>query len=145
MGLFDKESNSNTTVDETNVNNVDNRAVQADEANIGGNVSLNFGDIDIDNRRGYGADISPVGDISVTTTDFGALDTASEITDRSFDFSSDVVNTLSSTVNETVDAVQEIAQSATQDEAARTQQFLILGGVLVSITVLFIYSRRSKK
>lgn len=149
MGFFDKKSKKRTTITETNTNNVDSRSVDADEANIGGNVSLNFGDIKTsgvglglgsDGGGGQGA----VGDISVSTTDFGALDAATDI-------AGDAVSELSSAVQSAIgladsvsDNASALASEATRDESARTNQMLIVGAVVVGLAFI-IAVRRGKK
>lgn len=122
MGLFSSsKSKSKTNIDETNINNVDNRVTEADVANIGGNVSVGAGD--------------SLSNVSITTTDFGAVDRALDTAESSF---SNSLNAIQSSVGQSVAALRDtaedsvkVAEAATRDESARTMQFLVLGVVIV--------------
>lgn len=122
MGLFSSsKSKSSTTIDDTDINNVDNRVTEADIANIGGNVSVAAGD-NVDN-------------VSITTTDFGAVDRALDTAESSFTNS---LGAIQSSVGASVGALREtakesvkVAEAATRDESARTMQFVVLGVVIV--------------
>ena len=157
MGSKSRSSASsvNTTKD-TVVNNVDNRVAEGD-ASIGGNINVNLSDIftptsshKSKNKNGGlggsgGNDEGAAGGVSVdiSTSDFGALDTASQISDKAFEFAGTTASSLNSTVTQAVDKVGKIAQEATQDESARTQQLLIVGVSLVGIALAyFTFSRR---
>ena len=149
MGSRSSTSSSNSTQDFT-TNNVDNRVSEGD---IGGNINLTLSDISTGSGGGGGllsADaVAGVGgnegvNVEITTSDFGALDTASELSDRAFQFAESATsNAISSNAQSVKDAIN-VAQSATQDEAARTQQFLILGGVVVAVAVAFLTLRGRK-
>jgi hypothetical protein len=133
MGLLSSSSRSSSTtnVDEQNNTSVDNRVTDADNAFVGGNVSVAAGD--------------EGGDINISTTDFGALDTASQIADSAFSFSSQASSDLTSGLNTAVSAVKGIADNATKDEAARTQQFLILGAVVIAGVYAFVFVKKGRK
>ncbi len=127
MGLFGgSKSSSKKYIRETNVNNVDNRVTEADVANIGGNVSISAGD-----------NLSAV---SVTTTDFGAIDKAGELAQSAFESSAGSVATAVGALKATAGDAVKVAESAARDESARTMQFLILGVALVGIA--FVIRKR---
>ena len=143
MGSKSSTASTNTTQDFT-TNNVDNRA--SGGGDIGGNINVNLAGIDTDGGGGLGIGGAGAGiNTNITTSDFGALDAAKDISEDAFNFSSSAVAQLGATASNAIDKATEIAQSATQDEGARTQQFLILGGIAVAVilgaTVIF----RSKK
>lgn len=152
MGIFDKKSRTTTNVDEQTINNVDNRAAQGEDVDIGGNVSINLGDIST-NNRGLGAGAGSggaLGDINVTTSDLGAIDAASGISDNAFALTSQVANQLGAITSGAIDSAESIserasdlASEATRDEAARTQQMLIVAGVVVVVGLAY-FSRRRK-
>jgi len=113
-------SSVNTTQDFT-TNNVDNRVSEGD---IGGNINLTLSDISSGDSGalGHGGGVNT----TITTSDFGALDTASELNDRALEFAESAsASAISSNASAVKDAIN-VAQSATQDEAARTQQLIIL-------------------
>lgn len=139
MGFFDKKKNSRTSVRETNVDNSDNRLVEADRAIVGGNINITQGD----NRSEGGLGGDAGGNISIQTTDFGALDTASDIADGAFDLSKNSLNQVGESVGKAVDALRETASEAVRDESARTQQFIVLG--LTISAVAFFFSGKIKK
>ncbi len=140
MGLFDKKSKNTTNVRETNVDNSDNRLVEADRAIVGGNINITQGDNN--SRGGLGGDGG--GNISITTTDFGALDTASNIADGAFELSNNSLNRVGESVSSAVGALRnvakdavDVAKSASQDESARTMQFVILGLTVAGVAFFF--------
>ena len=140
MGFFDKKSKTNTTVQETSTNNVDNRAAQGENVNFGGNVSINAGVGQGSSFGGQGgsAALGAAGSggdtsISVTTTDFGALDTAREISESAFSFASQSSASSLATVEEVAKDAVEVAESAARDEAARTTQMAIIGVAIVGV------------
>ena len=151
MGLFDKKSRTTTNVDEQTINNVDNRAAQGDDVDIGGNVSINLGDVSsTTNGLGVGGGSGAIGDINVTTSDLGAIDAASGISDNAFALTSQVANQLGAITGGAIDSAESIserasdlASEATRDEAARTQQMLIVAGVVVVVGLAY-FSRRRK-
>ncbi len=109
MGLFSSSKSSSST---TNITEVDTVSAEGGDNTTAVNV------------KG--------GDVSLTTTDFGALDTASDISERAFDFADTSQKAASDTFKEATEATKEIALAAAQDEAARTQQLLIVGIVVVA-------------
>ena len=151
MDLFDKKSRTTTNVDEQTINNVDNRAAQGDDVDIGGNVSINLGDVSsTTNGLGVGGGSGAIGDINVTTSDLGAIDAASGISDNAFALTSQVANQLGAITGGAIDSAESIserasdlASEATRDEAARTQQMLIVAGVVVVVGLAY-FSRRRK-
>ena len=170
MGLFGGDSSSTqvTNLDETNVQNIDNRVVEGEDVNVGGNVSI-VADGSLEN-------------VNVVSTDFGALDKATRIAGGAFDFGQrtfetttdllaesiestnrtlgdtlrDTFNKASNTLSDTISNVTAsaasttkgalgLASEATRDEAARTQQLLIVGGVTLGIALLFFGTKRRAK
>lgn len=129
MGSSSSTSSTNIS-EETNINTVDNR-VGGDDANLAGNITINASDSD-------------AGNISITTTDLGALDAASEIADRSLQLSSDAFGAALSSNQQAVDDAIDVAKEASTDEGARTTQLLIIGGVLIFIAGAFILIRGKK-
>lgn len=140
MGSKSRSSTSSTNITkDSTVNNVDNRVAEGD-ARIGGNINVNT------------SDVAGASNLTITTSDFGALDTASEISDNAFEFAgssadraSESVAASLSTVRDAVSKAVGVAQSATQDEAARTQQFLILGGVVIAVAVAYFTFSKGHK
>lgn len=148
MGSKSRSSTSsiNTTKD-TTVNNVDNRVAEG-ESKIGGNINLNLNDITTDGGALGGSGGVNVG---ITTSDFGALDTASEISDRAFEFAGSTADRLTESVGASLstarDAVSKavgVASEATRDEAARTQQLLIVGAVVLGVAFVYITTKGRK-
>ncbi|WP_199453497.1 hypothetical protein [Marinobacter sp. bablab_jr008] len=88
-------SRSKTSSTESSQTLADNRVVDGDNAIIGGNITLS--------NTGSGS-----GQFNVTTTDFGALDAASEIAGQSFKFSDRALTS----VDNSVEAVRTIAGDA---------------------------------
>ena len=141
MGSKSSTSSTNTTQDFV-TNNVDNRVSDGD---IGGNINVNLSDISTNQESGLSAGVgsgaTPAGggvNLAITTSDFGALDAASEISDNAFAFSSQAANQLGAVTasaidkaNKFGDAALGLASEATRDEAARTTQLLIIAGALV--------------
>ncbi len=139
-GFFGSGGKSNSGNSETNANTTSNVLDFTDSENAQANIST-LGNIKADDSN-----------VNITTTDFGALDAASGIADSAFAFSNaaneqftSALNSALSTTENAVDSATEVAQSATQDEAARTQQLLILGGVVVAVSVAFIVLRKRGK
>ena len=134
-------SSTNTTQDFT-TNNVDNRVSEGD---IGGNINVNLSDITTTQDSGFAANAGGGGagtpggvNLAITTSDFGALDAASEISDNAFAFSSQAANQLGAVTASAIDKANrfgneslKLASEATRDEAARTTQLLIIAGALV--------------
>jgi len=124
MGLFSSSKSSSkktTNIRSQDVNNVDNRVTDADVANIGGNVSVTAG--------------NNLSEVNVTTTDFGAIDSALDVAETSF---SDSLNAITASVGASVGALREtakdsvaVAESAARDESARTMQFVVLGVIVI--------------
>ena len=115
---------SNTTTTNTTVNTVDNRAVQGDNANIGGNVTLNAGDIQ-----------APV---SVQTTDFGAVQAA-------LDFALESTTSAQKEYGVQTAAAFKAADASRQSETAGAiNNFLKYGVIAVAvIAVAWVATRKS--
>lgn len=96
MGIF-SSSKARTTTNETVANNVDNRVTEGDKVSVGGNVALTSG--------------GPVDNVSISTTDFGALDVAEEITSGALDL---VFNT-SQRASDIASSALDVAESASSD------------------------------
>ena len=152
MGSRSSTASTNST-SETTTNNVDNRVAEGD-ASIGGNINLNFSDISTDQGAALGAGIGgggaasgmPGGSVNtvITTSDFGALDAASELADRAFSFSDNAVQQLGAVTSSAVSTASESAKNAveniTRDESARTTQIMIVAATVVGVA-LFIRMR----
>lgn len=126
-----KTSSVNTTKD-TTINNVDNRVAEGDSS-IGGNINVNFSDLstgDGSTLGGGGGGITA----NITTSDFGALDTAGDISESAFSFSQNAVSGAVGALRETAKDAVDVAKSAAQDESARTMQFAILGVAIIGVT-----------
>lgn len=155
MGSRSSTASTNTTQDFT-TNNVDNRVAEGD-ASIGGNINVNLADISTDQGAALGAGIGggsgggaasglPGGSVNtvITTSDFGALDAASDLADRAFSFSDNAVQQLGAVTSSAVSSASESAKNAvanvTRDEGARTTQIMIAAAAIVAVA-LFIRVR----
>lgn len=134
MGLFGgSKSSSTTNIDENNLTTADNRLIEGDGANIGGNVAVG--------EAGDG--------LTITTTDFGALDAASELADRSFtsvDNSVQAVRTIAGDAGAAISgALNKVTDYATSqqpdDKSSKTLQLLIISMAVVGAVALY---RRGK-
>jgi hypothetical protein len=121
MGLFSNKSSSSTSsvTDEKNFQNVDNRVTEGEQVNIGGNVSLSSG--------------GEIKDVTVTTTDFGAIDTASDIASQAFEMSSKS-NAIASSIAQ---KALSFTNTSNQDEVSKNVRYLILAGVVLGGILLF--------
>lgn len=120
-----KTTNTSTTnTSQTTVNTVDNRAVQGDNANIGGNVTLNAGDIQ-----------APV---NVSTTDFGAVQSA-------LDFALESTTRAQTAVGESVKQAYGLANEARQSETSGAiNNFLKYGAIVAVVVAVAWVATRSK-
>jgi hypothetical protein len=138
MGLFGgSKSKSTTNIDENNLTSVDNRLVEADTANVGGNVSVG----------------EAGSNLNITTTDFGALDAASELARESLNYgetvtrnSVDAVRIMAgdagASINSALSKVTKFATSQQPDQkASSTLQLLIISVAIVGAVALY---RRGK-
>jgi len=123
---------------ESTVNNVDNRTA---DGSIGGNVNLNLSELQLKGGVGVGDQSL---NIDISTTDFGALDAASDIADQSISAISMAQSSVNAAVSGAVDAVKDIAANATQDEGARTTQLVIIAGAVVFVAVIVVAVRKRK-
>jgi len=138
MGLFSSKSSSSSTtnLEEVNLNTVDNRVIdQAD--NVAGNVTV-------------GGKIS--GDVMVTTTDYGALDAASKISDSAFksvdnvvNSSIDAVKSQSNILENVAQKAQETAQKAAESDTTETIKYLVVGLSIVGVVYGMAVMYRGKK
>jgi len=118
------KSRTSSSTKEITTNTVDNRIAEGD-GDIGGNLNVNLSD-------------SGGASLNITTSDFGALDAASEISESAFTFAGDAVGQLGATTSSAFDSVEEtaekavrVAENAARDESARTLQFVVIGTVIV--------------
>ena len=120
FGLFSSKSKSttSTTVDEQNNSNVDNRVTEGENVNIGGNISINAGE--------------NLSSVSVTTTDFGAVDAGADIAISAVSASKNIANNALNIAN-------EATQNATEDSQASITQLAIIAGALVAV---FVFIKR---
>lgn len=150
MGSKSSSATSSTNITkDTTTNNVDNRVAEGD-AKIGGNINLNLSDITT-SAGSEGAGNGGGVNVGITTSDFGALDTASQISDSAFEFAGSSARQLSesvgaslSTAKDAVSKAVNVAQSVAQDEGARTQQILIVGAVVVGVAAVW-FSTKGRK
>jgi hypothetical protein len=126
------KSTSTSTNEELTSNAVDNRVVDSDSAFVEGNFTLSSS--------------GTVGNVNVSKTDFGALDTAGNIAESALSFANSASEraneTLSSAVKSTVGAVQSIASNVTKDESAESIKFAIVGAAVIGLG--FVIVRYSK-
>jgi len=113
-GSSSRTTSTNTTQDFT-TNNVDNRIAEGD-AKIGGNVNLNAQD-------------SSVGNVSITTTDHGALDTASDLAEIGLNAASSAFESASMVANDAL----EVANKAAEDDSSETLKYLVVGLTIVGL------------
>jgi hypothetical protein len=146
MGLFGggNAKTTNTTVTrESTVNNVDNRLSEGD-GSIGGNVNLNLSELNL--QGGGGGDTPADGggnlDIGITTTDYGALDAASELADKSIAGISQAQSAVSAASTSAIEAVKGIADNTTRDQGAATSRLLVVGAVVLGLGVAFFMFRK---
>lgn len=134
MGLFSAKSTSTTQndIDETSAQNVDNRVSDGDNAFFDGNISLTAG--------------QNIGNVNVTKTDYGAIDSAASIVNQSLSALSKGFESVNKTAqnavnsaNQTAGGALDIASESTRDEGARTMQIgLTLAGV---VALVFIFKK----
>ena len=127
------KTETSTTNVEKSLSTVDNRALQ-DVGYVGGNITLVAEDTK-----------TPVS-FNVETTDFGAIDSAGRIIETTVSETGDFVEKAIAQQGQTIaDALKkneavarqavEVAQSAAQDEAARTMQFGIIGVTIALVAI----------
>lgn len=126
-GLFNSSSSSSSTNSTETDSNVDNRVVDADFASVGGNVSLSSD--------------GAVSDVSITTTDFGAIERAAGVAEMSIASNADAVAALKAAASGAIDTAKTVAANATRDEGAKTVQIAVIGGVVVFAIVMLIKRR----
>ena len=125
-------SRSQTKSTESSQTLADNRVVDGDNAIIGGNITLS--------NTGDGA-----GEFNVTTTDFGALDAASELSERaltSVDNSVGAVQTIAgdagAQISKALNKVTDFATSQQPDQSSsKTLQLLIISMAVVGAVALY--------
>jgi hypothetical protein len=127
MGSKSSSASVNTDVTQ---NLADNRVIDgggAGNTNVGGNITIS--------QTGNGR-----GEYNITTTDFGALDTASEAIDRSFasaENSISAVQTIAGDAGATISAalnkVTDFATTQTAPEGGQTTQYIVLALAVVGI------------
>lgn len=126
------KSSSRTTSTTANQTLADNRVVEGDNAIIGGNITLS--------NTGSGS-----GQFNVTTTDFGALDAASELSGRaltSVDNSVKAVQTIAgdagATISQALNRVTDFATSQQPDEkSSKTLQLIIVSVAVVGAVAIY--------
>ena len=125
-------SRSQTKSTESSQTVADSRVVDGDNAIIGGNITLS--------NTGEGS-----GEFNVTTTDFGALDAASELSGRaltSVDNSVEAVRTIAgdagATISGALNKVTDFATSQQPDQSSsKTLQLLIISMAVVGAVALY--------
>jgi hypothetical protein len=123
--LFSSESSSKTSsdIDETNTNNVDNRVTEGENNNIGGNITI-----------AAGQDLSGV---NITSTDFGALDTAQAISMKAFETSSSAFSSSQDAIKTIAGNALDVAQDLTTDNTAKTLQYGIIAAALIGGVAIY--------
>lgn len=136
MGSKSSTASTNVTKD-TTTSNVDYRATDG-EGSIGGNVNLNLSDSDIS------------GAVAITTTDFGALDAASDLSDmalasvdRSVEAIVDSNAESTDALRKTADAALDVAEKAQQADSAQTLNILIIGATVAVVAWAVVRRKRS--
>jgi hypothetical protein len=127
MGSKSSSASVNTDVTQ---NLADNRVIDgggAGNTNVGGNITIS--------QTGDGR-----GEYNITTTDFGALDAASEAIDRSFTSAENsiaavqtVAGDAGATISAALNKVTDFATQQTAPEGSNTMQFIVLGVVAVGL------------
>lgn len=125
-------SRSQTKSTESSQTLADNRVVDGDNAIIGGNITLS--------NTGEGS-----GEFNVTTTDFGALDAASELSGRaltSVDNSVEAVRTIAgdagATISGALNKVTDFATSQQPDQKeAKTLQLIVIAVAVVGAVYVY--------
>ena len=125
-------SRSNTSSTESSQTLADNRVVDGDNAIIGGNITLS--------NTGSGS-----GQFNVTTTDFGALDAASELSGRaltSVDNSVEAVRTIAGDAGATISGalakVTDFAASQQPNQKeAKTLQLIVIAVAVVGAVYVY--------
>jgi hypothetical protein len=125
-------SRSKTSSTESSQTLADNRVVDGDNAIIGGNITLS--------NTGSGS-----GQFNVTTTDFGALDAASELSGRaltSVDNSVAAVRTIAGDAGATISGalakVTDFAASQQPDQKeAKTLQLIVIAVAVVGVVYVY--------
>jgi len=125
MGLFSSSSSSSTKnySEETSTNNVDNRVTDGNSGNIGGNISITAG--------------AGVNDVNISRTDYGALDTASDIADRAFDMSQSAFTSSQQSIKEIAGDAVYVARDITTDNTAKTIQYGIIAAAIVAAVAMY--------
>ncbi len=118
-------SNASTTIDST-INTVDNR-VGGDNAVFGGNVTLNPGD-------------SPIGSLSISTTDQGAVKAGLDATLESLKFASSTQAGSSSLAKDLTSQAFDLAQAARQSETSGAINALVKSLTIVAVIALAAYA-----
>jgi hypothetical protein len=123
--LFSSESSSETSsdIDETNTNNVDNRVTEGENNNIGGNITIAAG--------------QNLSEVNVTTTDFGALDTAQSISMKAFETSSSAFSSSQDAIKTIAGNALDVAQDLTTDNTAKTLQYGIIAAALIGGVAIY--------
>lgn len=129
MGSSSRSQTKRTESDQTLA---DNRVVDGDGAIIGGNITLS--------NTGEGS-----GEFNVTTTDFGALDAASELSGRaltSVDNSVEAVRTIAgdagATISGALNKVTDFATSQQPDQKeAKTLQLIVIAVAVVGAVYVY--------
>ncbi len=120
------QTTSETTAIDTTTNTVDNRAVQGNNATIGGNVTVNSGE---------------ASQVSIQTTDLGAISRGLDIALESIQgIQTSTANSTAALQSVTSDSIQQaygLANEARQSEtSAALNNFLKYGAIIAVIGVI---------
>jgi len=129
------QTSSSTTAIDTTTNTVDNRAVQGDNATVGGNVTVNSGE---------------ASQVQITTTDLGAvskgLDLALESIYGIQQATSNSTEALKSVTSDSISQAYGLANQARQSEtSAGLNNFLKYGAIIAVIGIIAYVLVKSKR
>ncbi len=120
------QSTTTTNTSQTTVNTVDNRAVQGDNARIGGNVTVNPGD-------------SPIGTLNISTTDQGAIQAGLDIALESLGGLQRQTNATQSIASDSIAQAYGLANSARQSETSGAINNFLKYGTWVALAALIVW------
>jgi len=120
-------SSTTTNTSQTTVNTVDNRAVQGDNARIGGNVTVNPGD-------------SPIGTLNISTTDQGAVQAGLDIALESLQGLFRQTNATQSIASDSISQAYGLANEARQSETSGAINNFLKYGTWVALAALVAWA-----
>jgi len=121
------QSQTTTNTSQTTVNTVDNRAVQGDNARIGGNVTVNPGD-------------APIGSLNISTTDQGAVQAGLDIALESLSGLRSQTNATQSIASDSIAQAYGLANEARQSETSGAINNFLKYGTWVALAALVAWA-----